>query len=158
MGSRQTSTTLIILTAVIGCVFLFAPSALAQVDTGAVHGTITDPDGGVIPGATVTLTNQDTGLSVSTTTGPEGTYSFSPVRIGKYKIDVELSGFGPATRSDIAVDVQQRALVNIGLQPGGVRETVEVTGAAPQLQTQDASVGMVATREQINNLPLNGRN
>src|SRR5687768_16083743 len=126
MGSRKASTTLIALAAGICCIFLLAPSAVAQVDTGSVHGTITDPAGGVIPGATVTLTNQDTGLTVSATTGQEGSYSFSPVRIGTYRLDVEVSGFGPAARSDIVVDVQQRALVNIELRPGTVTATVEV--------------------------------
>ncbi len=158
MGSRKAFASGIPAAIGICVVFLVAPAAFAQVDTGSVQGTVTDASGGVIPGATVTLTNQDTGLSVTTTTSLGGDYTFSPVKIGRYKVDVEMPGFGPASNENVVVDLQQRALVNFQLQPGTVTERVEVTSVAPQLQTQDASVGMVATREQINNLPLNGRN
>jgi len=139
-------------------VLLAARTAGAQVDTGSVRGTVTDTTGAVVPGATVTLTNRDTSLSVTTVTTAGGEYTFSPVRIGRYTVKVEIVGFGAAENNDVVVDVQQRALANFQLKPGAVAETVEVSGIAPQLQTQDASVGLVATREQINNLPLNGRN
>ena len=137
--------------------FLTSLSAIAQVDAGAVRGTVTDPSGAVVANAKVTLTNEATGLSMSAAAASDGTYTFNPVKIGAYTVDVESAGFKKAT-AHVTVNVQQQARADFRLETGAVTETVEVTGAAPQLQTQDASVGTVATGEQINDLPLNGRN
>ena len=131
--------------------------ALAQVDSGAVRGTVTDPSGAVVTNAKVTLTNESTGLSTTTATGNDGTYTFNPVRIGSYTLTVELAGFQQAT-SHIVVSVQEQARADFKLTAGAVTTSVEVTAVAAQLQTQDASVGTVATGVQINDLPLNGRN
>lgn len=136
---------------------LFAIPAFSQVDTGAVRGTVTDPTGALIPAAKVTLTNEGTGLILSTETAKDGTYTFSPVRIGSYALSVEVSGFKKAT-THVSVNVQEQARADFQLVTGAVTETVEVTSAPPQLQTQDASVGTVANTEEINDLPLNGRN
>src|SRR5207249_6910065 len=134
---------------------LFSVSAIAQVDAGAVRGTVTDPLGAVVANAKVTLTNDATGLSTSTVTAADGTYTFGPIKIGPYTIDVEAGGFRKAT-THVVVNVQEQARADFKLVTGAITETVEVTAAAPQLQTQDASVGTVTTREQINDLPLNG--
>jgi hypothetical protein len=115
----------------------------AQVDTGSITGTVTDTSGAVVGGAKVTMTNEGTGASLSTSSGADGTYEFSPVRIGSYKIDVSSQGFKTEVQNHIAVDVSARVLVNFKLQPGSVTETVEVTSAVPVLQTQDASIGQV---------------
>jgi hypothetical protein len=136
---------------------LFALPALTQVDAGAVRGTVTDPSGAVLPDAKVTLTSEGTGLTMSSTTGKDGTFTFSPVKIGSYTLSAEAPGFKKAA-THVTVNVQQQARADFQLVTGAVTETVEVTSAAPQLQTQDASVGTVATTEQINDLPLNGRN
>ena len=136
---------------------LLSVSVLAQVDAGAVRGTVTDPTGAVLASAKVTLTNDATGLSASAVTGPDGAYTFGPVKIGSYTISVEAAGFRKAT-THVTVNVQEQARADFRLVAGAITETVEVTAVAPQLQTQDASVGTVATREQINDLPLNGRN
>jgi hypothetical protein len=138
-------------------VFLSLP-AYSQVDTGSVRGVVTDPAGAVISGAKVTLTSEDTGLAVETVTSRDGNYSFSPVKVGTYKLQVEFANFKTAVERHISVDVQQVVGANFSLTPGSVVETVEVTAVAPLLQTQDASVGTVATAAQINDLPLNGRN
>src|SRR5579859_7688135 len=130
----------------------------AQVDTGSITGTATDASGAVVSGAKVTLTNEGTGAVLSTTTGTDGNYTFSPVRIGTYKIDASAQGFKTVSQTHITVDVGANVLVNFKLQPGSVSETVEVTSAAPVLQTQDASVGQVMDTRNVNNLPLNGRN
>ena len=131
--------------------------AVAQVDTGAVRGSVTDATGAVIANASVVLTNDATGLTLSTVTAKDGTFTFSPLKIGSYKLTVEAPGFKKAaTRA--TVNVQEQARADFQLVTGAVTETVEVTSIAPQLQTQDASVGTVATGEQINDLPLNGRN
>src|SRR5216684_5143731 len=137
--------------------WLFSVSAIAQVDAGAVRGTVTDPTGAVVANAKITLTNDATGLSTTAVTAADGAYTFGPVKIGPYTIDVEAAGFRKAT-THVTVNVQEQARADFRLVAGAITETVEVTAAAPQLQTQDASVGTVATSQQVNDLPLNGRN
>jgi hypothetical protein len=133
-------------------------SLRAQVDTGSITGTVTDPSGAVVSGARVSLTNEGTGTSLSTTTGADGVYEFSPVRIGSYKLDLSAGGFKKEIQTHVVVDVSARVPANFKLQPGAVSETVEVTSAAPVLQSQDASVGQVIDQRSVNDLPLNGRN
>src|SRR5579864_7788295 len=130
----------------------------AQVDTGSITGTVTDPSGAVVNGAKVTLTNEGTAAALAVTTGSDGSYTFSPVKIGSYKIEATAQGFKTITQSNIVVNVSANVLVNLKLQTGSVSETVEVTSSVPVLQTQDASVGQVMDSRNVNNLPLNGRN
>src|SRR5690348_9040484 len=136
---------------------LFSVPAIAQVDAGAVRGTVTDPSGAVVANAKVTLTNEATGLSTTAVTAGDGTYTFSPVKIGPYTVTAEAGGFRQTT-THLTVNVQQQARADFQLVAGAATESVEVTAVAPQLQTQDASVGTVATSQQVNDLPLNGRN
>jgi Carboxypeptidase regulatory-like domain len=143
--------------AVVVATCLLSAMAVAQVDTGAVRGTVTDPTGAVVPNARVTLTNEGTGLATTRVTAGDGTYTFSPVKIGSYTITVEAPGFKKAA-THLVVNVQEQARADFQLVAGAVNETVEVTSAPPQLQTQDASVGNVATTQEIENLPLNGGN
>jgi len=130
----------------------------AQVDTGSITGTVADASGAVVSGAKVTLTNEGTGAALSTTTSADGVYKFAPVRVGNYKLEVTAQGFQTTTQSSVKVDVGSNVALNFSLKPGSQTETVEVTGAAPVLQTQDASVGQVVSERSVNNLPLNGRN
>ncbi|HLW78775.1 MAG TPA: TonB-dependent receptor, partial [Terriglobia bacterium] len=151
---------------VLGFVFVVAGALLmlagqpllSQVDTGAILGTVRDQSGAVIPGAKVTLTNEGTNFSVSTSTGPDGTYTFTPVKIGTYTVSVEFQGFQSATHKGVTVDVQQQVVTDFTLQPGQITQTVEVTGQVPLLQTTNASVGQVVGTREVNDLPLNGRN
>src|SRR5271157_440262 len=147
------------------CIFAFLllglllPSrVLSQVDMGSVSGTVKDPSGGVIPGATVTLTNEGTGISISTTSGSVGEYTFSPVKIGRYSVSAEIKGFQKVRQKNVTVDVQQKVVVDLSLPVGQSIETVIVDAAPPALQTQEASVGQVIEEQAINALPLNGRN
>jgi len=130
----------------------------AQVDTGSITGTVTDPSGAVVSGATVTLINEGTGTTLSITTGADGVYDFSPVRIGTYRLECTSPGFKKEVQTHVVVDVSARVLENFKLQPGAVSESIEVTSAAPVLQSQDASVGQVVDQRAVNDLPLNGRN
>jgi hypothetical protein len=130
----------------------------AQVDTGSITGTVTDASGAVVNAAKVTLTNEGTGVNLSVNTGSDGTYTFSPVRIGSYKIEASAQGFKTVSQSNVVVNVNANVLVNLRLPTGSVSETVEVTTSVPVLQTQDASVGQVMDSRNVNNLPLNGRN
>src|SRR5215472_10122403 len=129
----------------------------AQVDTGSITGTVTDASGAVVNSAKVTLTNEGTGASLAVNTNSDGTYTFSPVKIGSYRIDASAQGFKTVSQPKVVVNVNGNVLVNLKLPPGSVTETVEVTTAIPVLQTQDASVGQVMDTHSVNSLPLNGR-
>jgi outer membrane receptor protein involved in Fe transport len=137
---------------------LVSATVMAQVDMGSISGVIHDPSGAAIPNANVTLTNDGTNIAVSTTTGSEGRYTFSPVKIGRYSISASASGFRTVKQNNVTVDVQQQREVDISLTIGQTTETVVVEAAPPLLQTLDASVGQVVEEKAINNLPLNGRN
>src|SRR5215472_14551779 len=153
------SSTVRLFSALIVGVFLFSATILyAQVDTGSISGTVTDPTGAVVKGATVTLLNEGTGAELATTAGDDGVYTFSPVRIGAYTLTVSAQGFQKSKQSHVTVNVGAALLVNFALKPGAVSETVEVTSTTPQLQSQDASLGQVMDTRNVNNLPLNGRN
>ncbi len=129
----------------------------AQVDQGSVTGTVTDTSGALIPNATVTLTDNGTGLTLTRATGGSGIYTFTPVKVGNYTLMVTANGFASVERPNLRVDVSQRLGVNVSLKPGATSEVVTVT-AAPTLQTEDASTGQVFETQTINETPLNGRN
>src|SRR5438128_5263280 len=135
-----------------------ASSALAQVDTGSILGTVSDSSGARVNGATVTLTNEGTNAALSTTTSDDGGYKFTPDRVGLYKITVSMQGFQTLTQHGVTVNVGQSLVADFSLKPGAVNETIEVTATAPVLQSQDASVGQVVNSKAVNDLPLNGRN
>jgi Carboxypeptidase regulatory-like domain/TonB dependent receptor len=140
-------------------VMLFSPRPLhAQVDTGSIVGTISDPSGAVIGNATVTLTNEGTNASLSTAVGADGGFKFTPVRIGSYKVTVSSPGFQTTEQRDLAVNVGAAVLLNFVLKPGQVTETVQVEAGTPLLESQTSSVGQVVDSRSVNNLPLNGRN
>lgn len=131
---------------------------LAQVDQGAVTGIIKDSTGATIPGASLTLTSTDNGLVLEGKSDGSGNYTFSPVKIGRYKLTASHQGFSTTTQENISVDVQQRREVDVTLQAGNVSEVVDVTAAPPILQTQEASTGQVIDAQTIDQTPLNGRN
>ena len=131
---------------------------LAQVDAGAILGTVKDPSGGIIPGAKVTVTNDDTGVAVTGTTNSLGEYTFAPIKIGTYSVAAEFKGFQRVAHTHVTVLVQQHVLVDFELPTGQMTQTVTVEGEPPALQTQDASVGQVVEARSVNDLPLNGRN
>ena len=133
-------------------------SVFGQVDEGSITGTVQDTSGAVVANALVTLLNKDQGLILEAKTSSSGGYSFSPVRIGNYTLTVTAQGFAKTTQENLTVSVSQNLSVNVQLKPGAATETVEVTEAPPQLQTEDASVGQVVSEQTINSLPLNGRN
>lgn len=142
----------------VALLLLMLPAARAQVDSGVLLGKITDSSGAVVPGAEVQLLSEETRLTTTTTSGEHGDYTFSPVRIGTYTVTAQKTGFSKTSQSHITVDIQQQVLINLTLQPGRIDQTVEVTAAAPLLQTQEASVGQVINSQAIQDMPLNGRN
>ena len=150
-----------LLLAAVACLaflMLAAAPSYAQVDTGSILGTVSDSSGARVKGATVTLTNEGTNAELAATTGDDGGYKFTPVRIGNYKLTVTMQGFQTTTTHGVTVNVGQNVVEDFSLKPGAVSETVEVTSSAPILQSQDASVGQVVDSKSVNDLPLNGRN
>src|ERR1700742_251733 len=135
-----------------------APRAFGQVDEGSIVGLVQDPTGAVVPGAQVTLLNTDQGITLNTTTSGSGEYTFSPVRIGHYSVSASAPGFSTTTQQNLEVKLDQHLQVNIQLKTGAATETVQVTTAPPELQTEEGSVGQTVTGQSVNNLPLNGRN
>ncbi|MGA8043685.1 MAG: carboxypeptidase-like regulatory domain-containing protein [Terracidiphilus sp.] len=141
------------------CVLLLqGRSALGQVDEGSITGTVLDSSGAVIPNAQVTLKSTDTGLTLETRSSNSGGYTFSPVRIGHYTVTVSAPGFATTTQKNLSVAIAQVLQVNVTLKLGAASETIEVSTAPPLLQTEEASVGQVISQQQVNALPLNGRN
>jgi hypothetical protein len=140
------------------CLLFVQSSAFGQVDEGAITGNVTDSTGAVIPNAQVTLLNTDQGITLETKSGSDGGYKFAPVRAGHYQITVVAKGFATTAQKNVTVNVAQTLQVNVSLKLGAASETVEVNAAPPQLQTEEASVGQVIGGQEVNALPLNGRN
>jgi len=132
--------------------------AFAQADQGAISGTVQDVTGASVAGAQVALTNTDTALVLNGRSDGSGVYSFSPIKIGKYKISVTAPGFSVTTQENIQVHVQDRLEVNILMKTGTQNTEVTVTDAPPLMQTQEGSTGQVIESKTINDTPLNGRN
>ncbi len=129
----------------------------AQTDTGRVTGTVTDATGAIIPGATVTLTNKDTGAVQTLTATPDGLFNFAGVIRGNYQVDASKDGFSK-TQQSFTLEVSQVQTIEFHLQVGGSSTTVEVTDAAPLVDLATSSIGEVVEGRQITELPLNGRN
>ncbi len=134
-----------------------AYAANAQVDTGTILGTIKDPAGAVIPDAKVTITNLGMASISVTTTRADGTYIVTPLKIGSYRVSVEVSGFKKTESAPFDLNIQQQAVVDFALETGATSETVEVTSQVPLLQTQGAVVGQVIGSHTVESMPLNGR-
>ncbi len=134
------------------------PVAWAQTGTATLVGDVTDTQKQVIPGTSITLSNIGTGASQTTVSDERGTYRFGSVQPGRYNIKVELSGFKTSVIERVELQVDSVARQNIALEVGGISETVSVVAASTQLNTIDASVGNVISREQIRSLPVEAQN
>lgn len=142
-------------------VALFAlglPACLLAQTFGEITGEIRDASGAVVTDAALTVTNRATNVTRTSATNESGVYSFPSLPPGIYELRVEKQGFRSATRSDIELQVQQSARIDITLALGQVSEVVEVTGSAATLTTENATVGTVIENKRIVDLPLNGRN
>ncbi|MBV8804916.1 MAG: carboxypeptidase regulatory-like domain-containing protein, partial [Sinobacteraceae bacterium] len=141
---------------------ILATQALqAQNIAGSISGVVQDSQGAVVPGAKVTLVNEELGAASTRTllTGSEGTFVFSPVLAGKYTVTVEAMGFKKYAQSGITLDVSQRlGLPPIGLEVGLTGETVTVEANAVQLETLNAERAGVVNGNQVVDIAINGRN
>jgi len=133
-------------------------TALAQVTTGSILGTIHDSTGAVVPGATVTITDTGKGTSSVVKTDGSGDYVVPFLIPGAYNISVEMEGFKRSVSNNVVLDIDQRARVDMALELGGTSETVQVNTAPPLIKTDSSELGDVVGKTQVQNLPLNGRN
>jgi hypothetical protein len=137
---------------------LICSSAFAQVRFGTVLGTIADSTGATVSGANVKLTNLGTNETRTMQTSSGGLYTFPNLSAGLYKVDVEMSGFKHFTQDKIEVQVDVTTRVDAALQVGNISETVVVTTEAPPLQTDSASLGTTIPQQEVESIPLSGRN
>jgi hypothetical protein len=141
------------------CLMAFAADPLsAQIDTGGITGTVTDKSGAIVPSATITLTNDATGVVLSTKSTSTGTYSLNAIRPGTYTLRGEVAGFQTFIDNGLEVHLQSTLTVDIAFTAGAVKQQVTVTAAAPLLQAENAAIGQTVTSQTVNDLPLNGRN
>jgi len=138
---------------------LFAPTLLAQVtvSTGSIQGTVTDNTGAALPGAKVTITNQGTKSGRDFTTNSTGFYNSGSIPPGNYKVRVESKGFR-VTETDVTATVGNITPVNVKMEIGSETQTVNVEATSIGVNTEQASVQGVLTAQQIDQLPVNGRN
>jgi hypothetical protein len=142
---------------VTGILIALAVPAAGQVLTSRVDGTVQDQSAAVIPGASVTLTNVETNLSLETETNEVGLYVFPQAPAGPYTITTQLSGFKSTVLEGIQIEVDTPATIDIVLEVGVVDETVVVTASQPAMNTVNAEINTNLNREQVKELPLNGR-
>jgi hypothetical protein len=143
---------LIILTAALGT----SPLS-AQVDRAVLEGTLTDPSGRVVSGATVKIIAMDTGLAHESATNDSGYYRFPGLAVGSYKVTVTQTGFKMKTIDDVVVQVGQTHTLDIRLEVGAISEKIEVTATSAPSERSSAEASTVIDTEQIANLPNNGR-
>ena len=130
---------------------------LAQATGSSLTGSITDPTGAIISGAKVTVTNEDTGVAVSTQSNTTGLYRVAPLSPGSYSVDVQASGFQRLQRRGVTVQISQTVQLDLTLTVGNITETVSVTAAAPLLESQSSSTGQIIERQMIEGMPLPNR-
>jgi hypothetical protein len=134
-------------------------AAGAQTITGSVSGTVTDPSGAAVKGALVTVTNVDTGVSVSDTSNASGVYNVRFLQIGKYKVSATANGFQAQSFGPFSLEIGQVAKVDVKLTVGSSTASVDVTSSlVPLLDTEDSTIATTMTANTIENIPLSGRN
>jgi hypothetical protein len=136
---------------------LCATPSWAQFETGSITGTVSDASGGALPGATVTLRNLDTNVSQATVTNDSGAYEFFTLRVGRYSVTVELSGFATTTMPEVALAIGNRQRVDLTMGVGELAESVEVQAQGVGLERDSSQRSAVVTAEQAVALPLPGR-
>lgn len=137
---------------------LLAAVTTAQVQNGQFTGTVLDPSGAAIPNVKVTVTNSGTNLSTTVTTNQTGLYNARELPPGNYKLTAEAPGFRTAANSNVPLNAGSIQRVDFKMELGQASQTVEVSGEAAAVQTDDSKLASTVTSTQIANLPLNGRN
>ncbi len=131
----------------------------AQSTVGTILGAVTDASGAAVPGASITVTNTDTGATRTVATEASGSYQMPRLLPGNYSISVERPGFRKAVVTGVVLQVNQEARYDVRLEVGELAQQVEVSAlGVAQVQTDDATLGQVVDQKKIEELPLNGRN
>ena len=143
---------------VLAALLIMATSLFAQTETttGSINGVISDNTGGALPGVTVTATNTQNGLTRNAVTEGDGTYTIPQLPPGTYRVEAELAGLGNAQKTGVSVLLGSSTKVDVRLQPQ-VAETITVTADSPVVDVTDASAGEAVTQNEIENLPILGR-
>ena len=136
---------------------LLAPSAFAQKTSGTITGTVTDPSGAAVPGATVGLVSERTGAARQTVSNEQGSFSFPEVEPGIYTLTVNKGGFKKLTERNVELHVGDVTAVNLRMEMGAASETVTVEAAPIAVNTSTGDVGNIMLGEQVRELPMNGR-
>src|SRR5687768_1963547 len=140
------------LIALVGATTVFAQA------TAQINGTVADSSGGVLPGATVTAIQTDTGFRREAVTGGDGAFTLTALPIGPYRLEVALAGFRSYAQTGIVLEIASNPSIAVTLPLGELAETVSVEASAPLVETRNPSIGGVIDNERIEELPLNGRN
>jgi hypothetical protein len=122
--------------------------------TASISGTVTDPSGAVVAGATVTATNIDTGVATTQSTNTAGFYSFQSLALGNYTIDVNQGGFKQYAQTGLVLDVNSALVIDVKLQVGAATEKVEVSSTALHVDTESTQMGEVITGKEMTDVPL----
>src|SRR6185312_3050961 len=133
--------------------------ALAQETTATILGTVTDPSGAVLPGATITISNTDKNAVIrKLVSGKDGSYVATLLPIGHYSVSVEAKGFKTFIKRDIELNLRDQYKVDASLSPGAVAENITVEADALQVETQSPTSAGLITGTQIRELSLSQRN
>lgn len=158
MQAKQRTILLTLLSCLLIACLVAPTPGLSQQVTASITGKVLDATGAAVPGAKVTATDTERGTQITATTNSEGFYNLSNLPVGTYNLKVENQGFQTATQSNIVLQLNQVARIDIPLQVGNVATSVEVTAAAPVLQTESTLLGQVIDERTNTTLPLATRN
>ena len=142
------------MTSLVGIMVLASAAMYSQTSTGSLSGSVTDPNGAVVPGAKVTATSTTTGGKLEMMTTDAGLYVFPAVPVSTYNITVEKTGFKKLNRTNIEIRIAQRQDLDLRLEVGDVQQTVEVSAEAPLLETSSPERGQQLSQKFMDNLPL----
>ena len=139
--------------------FVLTVAVFAQQPTATLTGVVTDPNGAVIPGATVTATNKATNLTRTAATNSEGVYVIANLPVGEYEVKISFNAFETRVFNPIALNVGQTVTINTDLLVAGIEiDAGMISPDIPIVDTQTSKVDEVIDEKEISNLPLNGRN
>ena len=156
--SSKCKTILAVFLLVAGFSFLLSPPLFSQGSAGRIVGSVVDQSGGAIAGATVIILDVQRGTTRTLTTDDSGAYAAPNLLPGSYKVRAEFKGFKTFERQNLTLEVGQDLRVDATLEPGEQSQTITISESAPLIETTNATIGGALQNEEINNLPLNGRN
>jgi len=138
--------------------FVLASAAVAQTTTGRLLGTVTDPGGAVVPGATITVRDNQTGQERSVTSSDQGSYEVSQLQFGTYTVTITGPGFKTFSATELKIDAGREYTLNATLEAGNVNETVTVVAGADIVNASNATLSNTISPQLVKDLPINGRN